>query len=384
MSGNRPDVRTITPSGGMPPPSPLLEAYRGTYQSMSPMPSPMLLPQDDDDLDDLQPLSPRMSSNSFHGRERSSSYGSNNRSPTRSMSVSKKEKKDKKKVSMYDAETDARDIAAELSRPHPEMQIIIDILPALSHDQILELRAEYKRVCKIQGRGINIAKHIKLKTSGNFCKIAYVVALGRWESEGYWANFWYQSNTSRRELLIEALMGRSNADIRLIKEGFKDKRYNDSLSRCMDKELKADKFRVAVLTVLEEKKQEESDAWPTEYKNRDVDALYEAIRRRDGGETAILNIVLTRSNSHIRECLKIYERKYQVNFAKEALRKSNNLVVSICGANRCHSLGADNISGGSHRSHSQRRRQPSGARCDAYAPCPHRPCAFKGARVGQV
>jgi hypothetical protein len=64
--------------------------------------------------------------------------------------------------------------------------------------QRLELRSEYKRHCKVQGRGINIAKHIKLKTSGNFGKIAYVTALGRYEAEGYWANYWYQSNSARR------------------------------------------------------------------------------------------------------------------------------------------------------------------------------------------
>jgi Annexin len=328
VSGNRPDIRTITPSGGMPPPSPLLEAYRGTYQSM---PSPMLRPLDDD-LDDLQPLSPRGSTAHVYTRERSSSFNTRERSssfrggsPPRK-GVLKKEK-EKKKVSMYDAETDARDIADELSRSHPKMQILIDILPALTHDQILELRAEYKRVCKIQGRGVNIAKHIKLKTSGNFCKIAYVTALGRWESEGYWANFWYQSNSARRELLIEALMGRTNAEIRLIKDGFKDKRYNDSLTKCMDKELKADKFRVAVLTALEERKQEENDVWPIEYRNKDVDTLYDALRRRDGGESAILNIVVTRSNAHLKEVLRTYERKYGGNFAKDALRKSNNLVV---------------------------------------------------------
>jgi len=222
-----------------------------------------------------------------------------------------------------------RDIAAELSHSHPNNQILIDIIPTMSHDQVLELRTAYKRVCKIQGRGINIAKHIKLKTSGNFCKICYVTALGRWESEGYWANFWYQSNSARRELLIEALMGRTNAEIRNIKDTFKDKRYNDDLARCMDKELKADKFRVAVLMALEEKRQEENDHWPIEYRNRDVDILYNALRRREGGETAILEIVVQRSDAHLRDVLKTYERKYGGNFAKDCLKKSHNLVGEI-------------------------------------------------------
>jgi hypothetical protein len=323
VSGNRPDVHTIVP-GGMPPPSPLLEAYKGTWQSMSPMPTAMMMGDRDydDDIDDLPPLSPRVSRSSVHRG------GSIIRRHSRSPDF--KEKKTKKKtVTLYDeqAETDAHDIAAELSRSHPNNQILIDIMPNMSHDQVLELRTAYKRVCKIQGRGINIAKHIKLKTTGNFCKICYVTALGRWESEGYWANFWYQSNSSRRELLIESLMGRTNTEIRKIKDSFKDKRYNDDLVRCMDKELKADKFRVAVLMALEEKRQEENDVWPVEYRNRDVETLHTALRRREGGETAILEIVVRRSDTHLRECLRMYERRYEGNFAKDCLRKSHNLVV---------------------------------------------------------
>ncbi|KAE9985373.1 hypothetical protein BLS_008312 [Venturia inaequalis] len=325
VSGNRPDIQTIVP-GGMPPPSPLLEAYKGTWQSLSPMPTAMMMGgrDYDDDIDDLPPLSPRVSRTSIH---RGASFiRRHSRSPDF------KEKKTKKKtVTLYDeqAETDAHDIAAELSRSHPNNQVLIDIMPNMSHDQMLELRTAYKRVCKIQGRGINIAKHIKLKTTGNFCKICYVTALGRWESEGYWANFWYQSNSSRRELLIESLMGRANTDIRKIKDSFKDKRYNDDLVRCMDKELKADKFRVAVLMALEERRQEENDVMPIEYRNRDVDTLYSALRRREGGETAILEIVVQRSDAHLRECLRTYERKYQGNFAKDCLRKSHNLVGEV-------------------------------------------------------
>jgi hypothetical protein len=228
---------------------------------------------------------------------------------------------------MYDAERDARDIAESLSHSTPRLDILIEVLPSLTHDQMLELRREYKRVCKVQGHGINIAKHIKLKASGHVGKIAYVTALGRWESEGYWANYWYQSNSAKRELLIESLMGRTNAEIRAIKDAFKDKRYNDDLERCMEKELKADKFRNAVLMSLKEKRQEERDAWPVEYRNRDVESLYRALKAREGGESAMLEIVVMRSDAHLREVLKTYERMYKSNFARDALKKSNNLVV---------------------------------------------------------
>ncbi|OCK76930.1 Annexin [Lepidopterella palustris CBS 459.81] len=337
VSGNRPDMHTIIP-GQAPPPSPMLEAYHGVYQSISPMPSPLVLPHDDvDDLPPLDSLSPRASSSSVHrssGHHRTAS-SSRRASPPSSKSRHGGDKlaleriEREKRVKIYDAEEDALALVDALAQRTPDADALIDILPALSHDQMMELRAEYKRHCKVQGRGINIAKHIKLKTTGNFGKICYVTALGRYESEGYWANYWYQSSSARRELLIEALMGRSNHDMREIKAEFKDKRYSDSLVRCMDKELKADKFRKAVLMALEAERQEESDVWPVEYRNKDVDTLYRALKAREGGESAMLGVVVMRSDAHLREVLRTYERKYGGNFARDALRKSNNLVGEV-------------------------------------------------------
>ncbi|KAF1934234.1 Annexin [Didymella exigua CBS 183.55] len=348
VSGSRPDLHGIVPGGmpgsfpgggGLPPPSPLLEAYRGVYQSISPMPQAMML--DDDDVDHLQPLdslSPRESRQSVHGRRRA--HSRSGRSPSPLPPSRRKDKlaleaynsddrKEERRARVYDAEPDALAIVDALSARTPDVDALIDILPALSHDQMLELRTEYKRHCKVQGRGINMAKHIKLKTSGNLGKIAYVTALGRYEGEGYWANYWYQSNSARRELLIEALMGRQNHEMRAICDSFKDKRYGDSLVKCMDKELKADKFRKAVLMALEGERQEESDVWPVDYRNRDVDTLYKALQAREGGESAILGVVVRRSDAHLRDCLRTYERKYQGSFARDCLRKSNNLVGEV-------------------------------------------------------
>ena len=425
VSGNRPDLQNIVPGGmpggfpgggGLPPPSPLLEAYQGVYQSISPMPQAMML--DDDDIDHLQPLdslSPRESRQSFQGRHRAHSrsgrspsplppkpkdklalaaynssgrdkydpfdpYSDRDRDRSRDRRDSGRDgsRKEERRARVYDAEPDALAIVDALSARAPDLDTLIDILPALSHDQMLELRTEYKRHCKVQGRGINIAKHIKLKTSGNFGKIAYVTALGRYEGEGYWANYWYQSNSARRELLIEALMGRQNHEIRAICEAFKDKRYSDSLVKCMDKELKADKFRKAVLMALEGERQEESDVWPVEYRNRDVDTLYKALKAREGGESAILGVVVMRSDAHLRECLRTYERKYQGSFARDCLRKSNNLVVSLhlpCRMSRWRRAMLTHTPGRGYSTHPQRRHKPSRARRHAPAPCadgPHR------------
>ena len=318
ISGGAPTAISLAAPGqnrahmqsGLPPGSPLLESYHGTYQSISPMPSPLMLPSNvDDDMSDVDQLSSKYSSDDSRGL----------------IAVKKSEKK---RVSFYDPEPDALALAAALKHTKPDPGPIIEVLPRLSDDHILELRTEYKKHIKVGGKGINIAKHIKMKVTGNLGKIAYAVALGRWESEAHWANFWYQSNTSRRELLIESLMGRTNSEIVKIKDAFSDKRYDDSLEKCMQTELKKDKFRNAVLLALEEKRMPEKQKLSIDLIRRDVQDLYRALTSKEGGETAMIDIIVVRSDNHLREVMRVFEVTYKKNFAREMIKKSQNLVVS--------------------------------------------------------
>lgn len=313
--------------GSLPPGSPLLEAYHGTYQSISPMPSPLMLtskPHHHDDLSDLSDLSPLPGKDPLSSDSDPDSGHIKKIKPSKSLALATK-----KRVSFYDPEEDALALAAALKHTKPESRPLIRVLPPLSHDNVLELRTEYKKHVKVGGKGINIAKHIKMKVPGNLGKIAYAVALGQWESEAHWANFWYQSNTSRRELLIESLMGRTNSEIVKIKDAFSDKRYNDSLTKCMETELKKDKFRNAILLALEEKRMGEKEKLSLELVQRDVQDLYRALVAKDGGETAMISIIVVRSDNHLREVMQIFEQSYKRNFAREMIKKSQNLVVSL-------------------------------------------------------
>lgn len=271
----------------------------------------MLPSAENDDLSDIEQLSPHDSSDD-------SRYHTTLVKP-----------RTKKRVSFYNPEPDALALAATLKHSKPESAPIISVLPRLSNDHILELRTEYKKHVKVNGKGINIAKHLKMKVPGNLGKIAYAVALGQWESEAHWANFWYQSNTSRRELLIESLMGRTNSEIVKIKDAFSDKRYNDSLEKCMQTELKKDKFRNAILLALEERRMSENEKLSIDLVRRDVQELYRALTSKEGGETAMIEIIVVRSDNHLREVLRIFEASYKRNFAREMIKKSQNLVVRL-------------------------------------------------------
>ena len=231
-------------------------------------------------------------------------------------------------VEIYDPILDVKVLASTLAQRVSDPQIFINILPPLSHEQVLKLRAAYKLRFIAPGKGINLTEDIRLKVSGNFGKICYLTALGQWGSEAYWANCWYQSGPSPRELLIEALIGRKNHEIREIKAAFRDRRYGDSLETCLERELKAGKFRAALLMVLGDVRQEETDVWPYMSIENDTGVLHNALNTSQGGETAMLNVVLKRSDTHLRKVLRQYKDQYNDNFARAALKKSDNIVVS--------------------------------------------------------
>ncbi|KAK4042136.1 hypothetical protein C8A01DRAFT_14217 [Parachaetomium inaequale] len=300
------------------PASPLLEAYHGTWQSMSPMPSPMLLPTANPQI--LEALSPIGSDDERAGDKRRA-----------------------RRARFNDPADDAARLAKALKgeKRAPETEPLIEILPGLTHEQVMDLRVEYKRLVKTgtERKGVNIAKHIRARLKdedANLMKAAYATALGRWESEAYWANFWYHGDKTRRELLIESLMGRTNDEIRQIKDGFSDKKYANSLSKCMRTELKEDKFKKAVLMVLDEQRMEEEDGYGRPLRidydlvDDDVRQLHHAVRSDKGGESLMISIVIQRSDAHLREVLREYKNKYKgANFAKDALKKSGNLVGEV-------------------------------------------------------
>lgn len=321
------------------------------------MPSPIAAPSiRDEDISDLEPLDGGTSTSDSGRRRRHRSHSSVGEKDRHRSSKDKKDKErgsgddkrrpthtrldsssvadsmvlispSRRRVSFYDAAADAAAMQSALNHARNiDSKPIIQILPRLTSDEILTLRQEYKARVRLQGKGINLAKHLRLKLgSSNFAKVCYATALGRWESEAYWANCYYQAGTSRRELLIESLMGRSNAAIREIKNSFRDTRYENSLERCMRAELRADKFRTAILLALEGHRQDDREPLDKRLIRDDVRDLHHSLTR--GGETAMIEIIVLRSDEHLREVLRTYEDMYRHNFAKAMIQKSQNLVV---------------------------------------------------------
>lgn len=303
------------------PGSPLLESYHGTYQQSSPMPSPLMMPA--------------------HGGGGAADAHVPDLSPIGSDDERAGAKRRARRARFADPEDDARRLAGALKGSRaPDTGPLLDILPALTHEQVMDLRAEYKRLVKTgpEKKGVNLAKHVRVRLKDedpSLMKACYATALGRWESEAYWSSFWYQGDKTRRELLIESLMGRTNAEVREIQDAFSDRKYDNSLVKCMKQELKEDKFKKAVLMVLEERRMEDVDRagrplpLDRDLVEADVRDLHQAVKAEKGGESAMINIVVLRSDDHLREVLSLYSDAYRSNFARDALRKSGNLVGEL-------------------------------------------------------
>lgn len=182
---------------------------------------------------------------------------------------------------------------------------------------------------------MNVAKHIKTAfASTSFGKLAFATALGPYESEAWFANCWYQKRETRNELLIEALMGKSNEEIWKIKDGFKDAKYDNSLEKAVRNELVANKFRMAVLIQLEGVRMEDGAKIDFDGVKEDVRRLGEILERMDGrggGETLMIGIIVNRSDAWIREMAITYRNVHGRDLPKAIMRHSKNLVVSFEG-----------------------------------------------------
>jgi len=347
-------------SGTLPPPSPALLPYHGTYQSISPMPSPVFGAQPSPLVSasgsigigkhrasgsfSIGPSAFSKPSLNLHGRPTYEGEGHGRSynptaTPTSSSSgalVIASPHGPPSRVSSpspdraYNPASDAKAILEELrhtfTRPSPKP--LIEILPTLTPQQLKSLRKEYKSLY----RGVNLAKHIKsvFTTSTPFGKIVFAVALGPYESEAWFSNGWYQKKETRNELLIEALMGKSNAETEAIKACFKDAKYDSSLEKAVAEELPANKFRVAVMAQLSCARMDESTPLSDAGVREDVARLGTILERGQGaagGETEMVGIMVNRSDRWLFAVAQLYRQVHQRDLAKAVMKHSKNLVV---------------------------------------------------------
>lgn len=240
----------------------------------------------------------------------------------------------------HQSKADVRQIVSEISKACKKKDlydpVFLETLPRQSHEQLQHIRELYRDTFPAgkSGKGINFTKHIKATfgTKEPYAKALWYLSLGMWESEANWANTFYQDSASKNELVIEALAGRSNYEIRQIKDAFLDNKYANSLENCIYAEFPSTKFKKAVLIILEGERDPEHMEVRSSSIRRDVEIIHKIVTSKDTrntGETELYNSILKRSDKFLKELQRQYQMSYGKRLDEAILARSNNLVGEL-------------------------------------------------------
>ncbi|KAL3440266.1 hypothetical protein BJX65DRAFT_314965 [Aspergillus insuetus] len=195
-------------------------------------------------------------------------------------------------------------------------------LPLMDHDAILSLRAEYKRIVQIRGKGVIVAKHIRLKLgTGHFKDACYVTALGQWESEVFWITAffrqpWPEPDYTDIKFLLTSLLDRDNNAILAIKATFKSKKYGEDLSQFVESKLRDETLRLVFRVVLGRTGGVNSDSRTVE-----EDIAYFSDHLRQGRwNLTMTSILFDRARPHLRSLWQGLKDWYALDLVQEAQR----------------------------------------------------------------
>ncbi|KAK6522025.1 hypothetical protein TWF281_002595 [Arthrobotrys megalospora] len=313
------------------------DAYRPSYYPLSPMPSPGLPPRDRGFSVDV---GGNFSLGGSHGAASAGyalSAGSSRHHRSHSHSRAdyiRPEEKRRPPEPEYDPNDHAQILYKALKGKVADVSAILKVVPFLSGDQMVDLRAEYKKVHPLGN--VNLAKHLKAQLSGKVQLAAYVTALGPYESESYWSILSNQKANFRHALLIESIMGRELDDIIDIKQSYRDSKNDHNFEKALKKELAADKatgekFKELVLLQLDTTTRGlRMNEWDKVYLDKvrdDAEDLHDALAKDKVDSFFVGKIVITRSTTHLRELMRMYKKLFDgQDLARLIAEKLNGLI----------------------------------------------------------
>ncbi|KAK6330982.1 hypothetical protein TWF718_003176 [Orbilia javanica] len=313
------------------------DAYRPSYYPLSPMPSPGLPPRDRGFSVDVGGNFALGGSHGSASAGYTLSAGSGRHHRTHSHGHADYIRPDEKRrppEPEYDPNDHAQILYKALKGKVADVGAILKVVPFLSGDQMIDLRAEYKKVHPLGN--VNLAKHLKAQLSGKIQLAAYVAALGPYESESYWSILANQKPNFRHALLIEALMGREVDDIIDIKQSYRDSKNDHNFEKAIKKELAADKatgekFKELVLLQLDTTTRGlHMDEWDKVYLDKvrdDAEDLHDALAKDKVDSFFVGKIVITRSTTHLRELMRMYKKLFDgQDLARLIAEKLNGLI----------------------------------------------------------
>lgn len=160
---------------------------------------------------------------------------------------------------------------------------------------------------------------LEKELSGHLETVCMATALGREESEAFWARRALKGVGTDEVLLTEALSGKKNAEIETIKKAYRAKYFVP-----LQEDLKGDlsgKTEKLFLMAIEGQRQEDWIQPDPNMVTRDVDLLHMATEARLGTDEIQVFTVFTRSNeAHLRAVAYAYQQAHRKSLA-EVIKK---------------------------------------------------------------
>ena len=204
-----------------------------------------------------------------------------------------------------------------LNRQSPGRTCLIDLLPRLSHENVMALRREYGRFLQAKDAFSELPLQIERQVDGTLGKICYATSLGRWESEAHWIRLWYQSKEKQtfddlRWLLIDTLVGRTSAEVLAIKKAFRDDHYGDDLVSCLNKELEGYELQSLIMASI--RPQPDISVTSKEAYDTILSNLYLALKNAADDklecERVCVEVLVEQRSGVLLEIMTDYQRRY--------------------------------------------------------------------------
>lgn len=190
---------------------------------------------------------------------------------------------------------------------------LIRVLAPLDPLQANSLRKAFGEI----HRGRSLEKDIESETSKYFKEALLGVVRGPLLQDAYSVHDAVAGAGTNEDLLNHAVLGRSNADLRAIKEMYSAtfrRRLEDDVDGDLSMKTK-DLFRI----VLRANRAEESTQVTPQQVDRDVAELHRALGS-SGEQVAICNVIALRSDGQLRAISQAYEQKFRRPL-RESLKK---------------------------------------------------------------
>ena len=163
--------------------------------------------------------------------------------------------------------------------------------------------------------GRNLEKDIKSETSSYFCEGLLALVRGPLMADVYNIHNSIKGAGTRESAMNDSLLGRSNADMRAIKQA-----YHETFRRSLESDVKGDlsmKTERLFDMVMQATRNEESSPIISSDLDRDCNELHRATDGKIGtDELQVCSVISHRSDGQLRAIAQMYQQKYSTTLQK--------------------------------------------------------------------